>query len=337
MKRKYYQMTLLLLFCTGWHYSCHKSASLQSFHMTRFAMGTVIEITVLDYSEKHANEAMDAAFLEISRIGRLFYEDNPHSPLYAFGNRTSSEVLMPPEVLSLVKRGLEISRLTNGGFDMTVGIILPLYDFKSESSTPPSQQAIDSLLPFIDYKTLTVDEERGLLISSAPETKLTTGGIAKGYGVDRAIDILKKKKVAGALVNAGGDLRVLPRADGKKWKIGVQNPRMTNKMLEVIEVDNGSVVTSGDYEKYFFYQGKRYHHIINPKTGLPADSCQSVTVMAPTAETADGLATGIFVIGVNAGLALLNSLPGCEGLIVRADGEIFSTKRFDNYLTKKPS
>jgi len=337
MIRRYSKILLLLLFCIGWNYTCQKSAELQSFHMTRFAMGTVIEITILDYSEKHSNEAMDAAFLEISRIGRLFYEGNPQSPLYAFGNRTSPEVAMPAEVLSLVNRGLEISNLTNGAFDMTVGIILPLYDFKSESPAPPTQQAIDSVLGFINYKTLSVDAERGLLISSAPQTKLTTGGIAKGYGVDRAIDILKKMKVRGALVNAGGDLRVLPRADGKKWKIGIQNPRETNQMMEIIEIDSGSVVTSGDYEKYFFYQGKRYHHIINPKTGLPADSCRSVTIIAPTAEMADGLATGIFVMGVNAGLELLESLPDCEGLIVRVDGKIFSTKKIDNYLTKKPS
>ncbi len=337
MIRRYYRIFLLLLFCTCWNYSCQKSTELQSFHMTRFAMGTVIEITILDYSAKHANEAMDAAYLEISRIGRLFYEDNPQSPLYAFGNRTSQEVAMPEEVLSLIKRGLEISKLTNGAFDMTVGIILPLYDFKSESPIPPTQEAIDSVLPFVNYKTLSVNEDHGLLISSLPQTKLTTGGIAKGYGVDRAIDILKKMKVKGALVNAGGDLRVLPQADGKKWKIGIQNPRETNKMLEVIEINSGSVVTSGDYQKYFSYQGKRYHHIINPKTGLPADSCQSVTIMTPTAEMADGLATGIFVMGVNAGLELLESLPDCEGLIVRVDGKIFSTNKFNIYLTKKPS
>jgi len=332
--RRYNRIFLLLCFCTGGNYTCQKPAELQSFRMTRFAMGTVIEITVLDNSEKHANAAMDAAYLEISRIGRLFYEYNPQSPLYAFGNRTSPEVAMPEEVLSLVKRGLGISKLTNGAFDMTVGIILPLYDFKSEAPTPPTQKAIDSILAFISYKTLTVDEERGLLISSAPQTKLTTGGIAKGYGVDRAIDILKKMKIRGALVNAGGDLRVLPRADGKKWKIGIQKPRATNQMMEIIAIDSGSVVTSGDYEKYFFYQGKRYHHIINPKTGFSADSCQSVTIIAPTAEMADGLATGIFVMGVNAGLELLESLPDCEGLIVRVDGKIFATKKFDNYLTK---
>ena len=334
MRRKYSRIFLLVLFCTGWNYTCQKPAELQSFRMTRFAMGTVIEITILDNSEKHSNAAMDAAYLEISRIGRLFYEDNPQSPLYAFGNRTSPEVAMPVEVLSLVKRGLGISKLTNGAFDMTVGIILPLYDFKSEAPKPPTQKAIDSVLAFINYQTLTVDEERGLLISSAPQTKLTTGGIAKGYGVDRAIEILKKMKVRGALVNAGGDLRVLPRADGKKWKIGIEKPRETNQMMEIVAIDSGSVVTSGDYEKYFFYQGKRYHHIINPKTGLSADSCQSVTIIAPTAEMADGLATGIFVMGVNAGLELLESLPDCEGLIVRVDGKIFATKKFDNYLTK---
>ncbi|MBU4446014.1 MAG: FAD:protein FMN transferase [Candidatus Marinimicrobia bacterium] len=307
---------------------CSPKSKLQSYQVTRFAMGTVIEITVLDDSEKHAYESIDAAFEEISRIGSLFYEGNPESPLYEFSHRTSNNVRMPNEVLRLIQRGLKISELTDGCFDMTVGIILPLYNFKTESPAPPALEEIDALLPYVDYRSLNVDLECGVLISASPKTMLTTGGIAKGYGVDRAIAILKDKGVKGALVNAGGDLRALPRGDGKKWRVGIQDPRDLEKMLKIIEVDSGAVITSGDYQKYFFYNGKRYHHLINPKTGLPADSCQSVTILAPTAEMADALATGIFVAGVSKGLEILNSLPDCDGLIVRYDGKFFSTADF---------
>jgi len=330
MKKHYVTQSLIFILPIFLFFvsTCSSKLELQSYQVTRFAMGTVIEITVLDYSKKHAYESIDAAFEEISRIGSLFYEGNPESPLYQFSRRTLNNVPMPNEVLQLIQRGLKISELTDGCFDMTVGIILPLYNFKTESPAPPAIEDINALLSHVDYRSLSVDLECGVLISASPKTVLTAGGIAKGYGVDRAIEILKGKGVKGALVNAGGDLRVLPRGDGKKWRVGIQDPRDLKKMLKIIEVDSNAVITSGDYQKFFFYNGKRYHHLINPKTGLPADSCQSVTILAPTAEMADALATGIFVAGVSKGLVILNSLPDCDGLIVRYDGKLFSTADF---------
>ncbi len=308
--------------------ACKSKKELNSYQVTRFAMGTVIKITVLDYSEEHADKAIEAAIAEINRIGSLFYEKNPESPLYAFSNRTKDRVAMPREVLNLVQRGMEISDITNGDFDMTVGILLELYDFKSEHPKPPSLEAIQAVLPYVDYHALVIDTIDNVLISKSPKTMLTTGGIAKGYGVDRAMKILQEFGIKGALVNAGGDLQVMPRPDGKKWRIGVQDPRNPEKLLDIIEVEDGSVVTSGDYQKFFFYEGKRYHHIINPKTGLPADSCQSVTIVAPNSEMADGLATGISVAGVAKGLKILESLPGCDGMIVRYDGKVFKSSGF---------
>ncbi|MBN2602104.1 MAG: FAD:protein FMN transferase [Candidatus Marinimicrobia bacterium] len=321
-------LSLILIGITVGLFGCNSENSLKSYQITQFALGTVIEITVLDISEEHANQAIDAAIAEINRIGALFYEGNPKSPLYEFSHRTVNSVIMPDEVLYLIQRGQEVSKLTYGCFDMTVGILLPLWDFKSENPKPPSENKILSLLPFVNYQSLTVDLENNLLISTSPRTMLTTGGIAKGYAVDRAIQILSDNNVKGALVNAGGDLRVLPRADGKKWRVGIQNPRMQRELLKVIEIDSGAVVTSGDYQKFFFYNEKRFHHILNPKTGYPADSCQSVTIIAPTTEQADALATGIFVAGVKLGIELLETIPHTEGLIVRYDGKIVTSSGF---------
>jgi len=212
---------------------------------------------------------------------------------------------------------------------MTVGALLPLWDFKAENPQPPSEDRIRAALPFVNYRLLRIDHEKKMLIAESPGIMLTTGGIAKGYAVDRAIEILSRQGVKGALVNAGGDLRVLPRADGKKWRVGVQHPRIQQKLLQVIEVDSGAVVTSGDYQKFFLYNEKRYHHLLNPKTGLPADSCQSVTILAPTTEGADALATGIFVAGAKRGIELLEKLPGVEGMIVRHDGKIIKSSGFN--------
>jgi len=321
-------LTLILFGIIVGLYGCNSDNSLKPYQVTRFALGTVIEITVLDNSEEHANKAIEAAMAEINRIGSLFYEGNPESPLYKFSHRTSDRVVMPEEVLRLIHRGLEVSELTGGCFDMTVGVLLPLWDFKSENPKPPTGDQIKSVLPFVNYQSLTVDLENNLLISTSPRTMLTTGGIAKGYAVDRAIKILSDNGIKGALVNAGGDLRVLPRADGEKWRVGIQNPRIQQELLKVIEIDSGAVVTSGDYQKFFFYNEKRFHHLLNPKTGYPADSCQSVTIIAPTTEQADALATGIFVAGAKRGIELVETLPDTEGLIVRFDGKIIKSSGF---------
>ncbi len=326
MKRTY--LSLILIGIIVGLFGCNSENSLKPYQVTRFALGTVIEITVLDNSEEHANEAIDAAMAEINRIGSLFYEGNPESPLWEFSHRTSDRVFMPEEVLSLIQRGQEVSKLTNGCFDMTVGVLLPLWDFKSENPKPPTADQIKSVLSFVDYQSLTIDLENNLLISTSPRTMLTTGGIAKGYAVDRAIKILSDNGIKGALVNAGGDLRVLPRADGKKWRVGIQNPRIQQELLKVIEIDSGAVVTSGDYQKFFFYNEKRFHHLLNPMTGYPADSCQSVTIIAPTTEQADALATGIFIAGAKRGIELMETLPDTEGLIVRFDGKIIKSSGF---------
>jgi len=307
---------------------CNSGSPLKTYQVTRFAMGTVVEITVIDDSEENANAAIESAMKEINRIGSLFYEGNPESPLYEFSHRTGDSVVMPEEVLNLILRGLEVSKLTNGCFDMTVGVLLPLWDFKSENPDPPSEKQLKSVLPYVNYRSLTFDPEKSMLISASPRTMLTTGGIAKGYAVDRAINILEQHAVKGALVNAGGDLRALPRVDGKKWRVGIQNPRVQQELLKIIKIDSGAVVTSGDYRKFFFNNEKRYHHLLNPKTGLPADSCQSVTIIAPTTERADALATGIFIAGAKRGIELLENIPGTEGLIVRYDGKIIKSSGF---------
>lgn len=315
--------------------SCAKEPVYHIVQSTRFAMGTIIEITVLDTSELKANEAIGEAFNEILRIASLFYEGNPRSPLYTFNNRKNNETSMPVEILELIQRSLNISEKTNGAFDITVGVLLSLYRFSGDSLVPPDSSSVKDLLPYVGYKNLTTNFEKSTLTTIYSKARITTGGIAKGYAVDRAIDILLARGVAGALVNAGGDLRVIPRKDGKLWRVGIQNPRKENDIIDVIEISNGAVTTSGDYQKYYFYKNRRIHHLLNPKTGFPADSCQSVTVIAPITELADALATGLFVAGVTAGLDIIKKYPNCEALWVRADGKTFMSRGFPIYLCQE--
>jgi len=323
-------LIVILLACSA----CRTKPDLREYKSTRFAMGTVIEITVLDTSETRALQAIDDAFTEIQRIAGLFYEGNPSSPVYQFNHRTQPACELPPEVLGLVQRGIDLSRLTCGAFDMTVGVLLPLYDFKARNPQPPADSAIARRLPHVGYTKLTIDPNRHILASSDPRTMLAVGAIAKGYGVDQAIAVLERQGVAGAIVNAGGDLRVIPRIDGQPWRIGIQHPRRSGEILRVLAIRNGAVTTSGDYEKYFIHDGRRIHHLIDPQTGRPAANCQAVTVIAPTAEMADALATGLFVLGAEKGPDILNQVEGCAALWVNPDGQTVMSPGFEAYTIK---
>ena len=316
--------------------NCKQDESLHKIKKTDFAMGTIIQITVLDSSEAEGREAIELAMQEINRIGNLFYKGNPESPIYKFNHRKTRQVKMPVEVLDLISRGADISSKTEGCFDMTIEKLLPYYKFEGDSLKPPPRAIIDSLLQYIDYRNLKIDKCAKTIIAKDRETVLATGGNAKGYAVDRAIHILDSLDVCGALVNAGGDLRVLPRADGKKWTVGIQDPRNRNMTIDIIALDSGAVTTSGDYEQYFMYKGTRYHHIINPKTGFPARASRATTVISPTTELADALATGLFILGYKKGLQVLSRFPNCHAFWIDSTGARHSSPGFERYIKNGP-
>lgn len=299
---------------------------------TRLAMGTLVEITVIDTTESQAKAALEAGFAEIERISQLFWEGNPDGPVYAFNHRTTPSTSMPEEILQLISRCCEYSQKLNGAFDITVAVLFPLYRFRGDSLRPPALSEIKSRIPYIDYRALQINLKDGQLSSKFTQTQIGFGAVAKGYGVDQALARIKAAGVAGALVNAGGDLKALPRRDGRKWRVGVQHPRKPNELLAVLEIDSQAVVTSGDYEKYFIYEGRRIHHLLDPKTGLPAEKCQAVTVIASSAEQADAMATGLFVIGAEAGQQVLERFEETQALWVRADGQLVASRDFKKYL-----
>ncbi len=332
MKIKSILMTTFLL--VFFLFACQNNFEYQKVSDTRLAMGTIVQITVLDSSAKQGQAAIDSAFKEINRVASLFYEGNPQSPLYQFNQPQVSALKMPREVLKLIARSRQISQKTEGTFDMAVGRLLSLYNFKDKNPKFPEAVAIQQARQFIGYKHLHINWEEGKLLSDEPGLQLATGGIVKGYAVDRAISILQEQNVAGALVNAGGDMRPLPRFDQKQWTVGIRHPRKTNKVLYILEISDKAVTTSGDYEKYFMHKGQRIHHILDPRTGYPADSCQSVTVIAPRAELADALATGMFVAGPTRGQILIQQFPDCEALWIDKNGREFMTPGFKNYIFK---
>ncbi len=278
----------------------------------RAMLGTVIEIKIVDADPQKAKQALADAFSEIRRIEKRMSHFDPNSALSQLNRQGYSE---DKELYVLILKAVEISKISDGGFDITVGPLMNLWDFKAKVPRVPTEQQIRQAKVNIGYKNINFDSNKNrIMIKKGIDLDL--GGIAKGYATDQAIAILQKKGIHTALVNSGGDIRAI---GNKEWHIGLKNPR-GNGILAAIIVKNEAVVTSGDYERYFIKEGKRYHHILNPSTGYPADQCQSVTVIAPTATEAVALAKGIFIAGPEKGLKLAAAQSKVETIIIDNQG-----------------
>ncbi len=292
------------------------------FKYHQVAMGTVIEITLIGDDEETANKAALQAFQEIKRIEALMSPWIESSEVTRINRSAGKEgVKVSPETMEVIKKAQDISELSEGGFDITVGPLTELWRKARENKVPPSKEDVKRKLDLVNFKNIEVDKE-GKVFLKKKGMAIDLGGIAKGYAVDRAFDVLRSLGHKNLIVNAGGDLRVGGTKNNQPWSIGIQNPREPQKILTRISVADMAVATSGDYEKFFIYQDKRYHHIFNPRDGFPTEGCQSVTIVTKDCITADALATAIFVLGPEKGYALCRKLDGVECLIVDREGKI---------------
>jgi thiamine biosynthesis lipoprotein len=306
------------------HPSSSQPSNLFKYHQV--AMGTVIEITLVADNEESANKASLQAFQEMKRIETLMSPRLDSSDVTRINRSAGKEwVKVSPETMEVIKKAKEISELSEGGFDITVGPLTELWRKAREKKIPPSAEEVKEKLGLVNFKNMEMDRN-GKVFLKKKRMAIDLGGIAKGYAVDRAFDLLKSLGYKNLIVNAGGDLRVGGLKNNQPWSIGIQNPRESPKILARISVSDMSVATSGDYEKFFIYQGKRYHHILNPRDGFPAEGCQSVTLLCKEGMIADALATAVFVLGPEKGYSLCQKLEGVECLIVDKEGKtIFST------------
>jgi len=313
--------------------SCQKQP--QSFVFTRFSMDTVIDYSIVAPSRESAKEAMLKAQQEIERVSGKFWELDSSSEVYRF-NHSQKGIYTDEETYRFFRRAKQISEETGYAFDITIDPVLELYDFKSDSAVPPSSEAIHKSLSYIGMPKITLSESSSdstyFIGKSSPKVSVAVGGIAKGYAVDQAIEILKLNGVNHALINAGGDLYCLGNKGKKSWVVGIQNPRDLNNVSAVLNLENAAIATSGDYQRYFMYKGKRYHHILNPKTGRPGRLSWSASVIAPTTETADAWATALFVLGPQKGISLANQMPEIEAAIIDTTGRMHYSDGFERYL-----
>jgi thiamine biosynthesis lipoprotein len=287
-------------------------------------MGTSLSIEVLGPDAAVLERALDEAVAELKRVEDVFttWRPSPLNELNAAAGKGPRKVT--PEVAALIERSLKIGELTGGAFDVTFAGVGKLWDFKKEPPVIPSEGEIKEALKAVGYQRVKVDRE-ACTVDLPAGMRLGLGGIAKGYGVDRAMAKIMKLGVKHAIVNAGGDLKALGRRRGELWKVAIKHPRDRERVLAVLPVSNTCVVTSGDYERFFEHEGKRYHHIIDARTGYPSTGCMSATVTAPDAAFADALATSLCVLGPEKGLALVAKLRRVEALVVDMEGEVHAS------------
>ncbi|MEL7185762.1 MAG: FAD:protein FMN transferase, partial [Pseudomonadota bacterium] len=230
-------------------------------------------------------------------------------------------VVAGDELYELIRRSIEVSRLTGGAFDITYDSVGQHYDFREQRR--PDSETVASELGKIDYHFIKLNDEHGSVEFSVDGVRINLGGIAKGYVVERGVDILRKNGVTSGVVTAGGDSRLLGNRRGAPFVVGIRDPREDGKVAMRIPLEDEAYSTSGDYERYFDEDGVRYHHILTPSTGTPAGGIHSATVIGPDAVMTDALSTSVFVMGVDNGLRMISTLPEYESIVIDAEGRVF--------------
>jgi thiamine biosynthesis lipoprotein len=286
-------------------------------------MSTTVEFNILHPPSEPsalAHQAINNAINEIERITALFSEWEPTSRISEINHKAGKRaVSVEPEVFRLISEALYISELSQGKFDITFKSAGKLWDFRQQLI--PDSDALLNAVSAINYKNVELNKSKQTIYLKNEQTQIGLGGIAKGYAIDRAAQVIRKAGFEVFYINAGGDLYASSGSQSKRWKVGVQDPDDSNELIALIPIANAAVATSGDYERYFEKDGIRYHHIIDPATGQPARLARSVTIISARAYMADALATAVFVLGPKNGMALIEELEGVEAIIVGADGQ----------------
>ena len=292
---------------------------------SRLAMGSSVTVTVWTRDESAAAAAMAEVFSEFDRLENLLSVWREGSDVLRLNAAAGREpVKVSPEVIEVLGLARHYSELSGGKFDVTFGPLSGLWRFDhDQDGVLPDPAAVAAKVPFIGWEDLVVDAGAGTAQLRRKGMSVHLGGIGKGYAVDHGAAILRRHGFADFLIQSGGDMYVGGQPDGRPWRLGIQDPRgAADTPFAVVELTNGTFSTSGDYERYFIKDGRRYHHILDPDTGQPAMASRSVTIVADKAVDADALSTAVFILGPDAGMALIERLPDVEGVIVGATNEV---------------
>jgi FAD:protein FMN transferase len=285
-------------------------------------MGTAVRVE-LWHDDRHAAEAAMAAVMdEMNRIDAAMSPFKPESELSRINREAAGRAVpISREMFDLISRSIEFSRLSDGAFDITFSSVGYMYDYRAHRR--PTDEEIARALPGINFRHIQLDAGARTIRFARHGVRIDLGGIAKGYAVDNCTAILRARGISNAIVTAGGDSRLLGDRRGRPWTIGIRDPRRRGEVIAMLPLENVAISTSGDYERFFEEDGVRHHHIINPRTGkAAATGIRSVTVIADNGLTTEGLTKSVFILGVEKGLRLVDSLRGVDAVIVDDGGRV---------------
>ena len=286
-------------------------------------MGTLVSITAVGRTHDEANDAITAAFQEIKRLEQLLSTWIPTSELSrvnAAAGRTAIRV--SPETMTVVRKSLQVAEMTDGAFNVAIGPAVDAWNISAEPRLPTAEE-LAALKPLVDLRAVHTDVWERTIHLERPGMRIDVGGIGKGYAADQAVVVMKKSGVVAGVVALSGDIKTFGRLpDGGTFPVGIRHPRKEGEILAEIALQDEAISTAGDYERFFEKDGIRYHHILDPQTLQPARGCQSVSVIAREGIWADGLDTGIFVLGPERGMELVEQLEDVEAIIVDQAGHV---------------
>lgn len=305
---------------------------MEKFSESLKLMGNNFTITVIAEDVSSAQKNINLAIGEIKRIEQLFTTFSSTSQTYLINeNAGIKPVKVDDEVFNLIERSIGISKITQGAFDITYGSIdKSLWNFDKTMTSLPSQEVAMKMVHLIDYNNIILDKLEKTIFLKEKGMRIGFGGIGKGYAAEMAKNILISNNVKSGIINASGDLTAWGKQpDGKPWTIGISNPERPKDAFSYLEISDKAVATSGNYEKYVVIDGKKYSHTIDPKTGLPITGIKSVTVISGNAEFADAMATPIAVMGIKAGLYLVNQVPDLYCIIIDDNNKIYTSNNIN--------
>jgi thiamine biosynthesis lipoprotein len=297
------------------------------------AMGSELQLTASTGDEVAARAAFDAVFAEFERLEALMSTWRPGSDVLRINAAAGVEpVAVRADVRDVLHQATQISEWTEGTFDVTFGALTDVWKFDhDQDNTIPTPDAIRARLPLIDYRQIEIDDRSGTVFLKRKGMKIHLGGIGKGYAVEHAVQILRKAGLHDFMIQAGGDLYVGGRKQGRPWRLGIQDPRgAAGQSFATIDLTDSTFSTSGDYARFFIKDAVRYHHILDPATGQPARLCRSVTIAAASPVLADAIAKGVFILGPDKGMALVEKIPDLEAVIVTASNQVLVSSGLKN-------
>ena len=301
-----------------------QSRTVEPVSDSRFLMGTLVEIRIFG-----SQRELNAAFEYLQRLDDKMSRTLASSEVFEINRQAGREwVSVSSDTFQVIEAALHYAELTDGVFDPTIAPLVDLWGIGTDKAQVPETRALRAAQALIDYRAIELDAKDNQVKLANPGMGLDLGGIAKGYAADAVADFLKSKGIKSGFLSLGGNIYVIgSKPDGSPWRIGIQNPfAPRGNHTAVLEVKDTSIVTSGPYERYFIQDNQRYHHILDPTTGFPVENgLASVTIVTPCSMTADALSTGVFLLGLERGLALLEKLDGIEGILITNDRQVYVT------------